>query len=444
MRRYQIKVMGLSETRWNGSGLNKLASGETIIYSGHKDQDHDNTQGVALLLSPEATKAMLGWEPISPRLMSARFNAKGRKLTIIQCYAPTNAATEEEKEEFYSSLQSLLEQSPKRDIKFVMGDMNAKVGADNTDRELYMGKHGVGTCNENGELFADFCAFNDLVIGGTIFPHKTIHKTTWSSPDGKTENQIDHFTVSRKWRRSLLDVRVRRGADVASDHHLLIATARIKLKSYKDPSDRPYYKCNIQYLKNELKKEVFNCEVKNKFEALSGLMADETLEQHCHTLQEIWRNTCIEVLGRKTKEHKEWLSAETWEKIQRRKELKEKINQCQNEVQKANLRTQYGEANKSVRKSAREDKKHFIHEMTADAERAAGQGNMKRLYEITRTLSGKNTIANKPVRDKQGKVITSDLEQRERWVQYVQEILNQQPPASIPDISPADKLIARG
>ena len=79
--------------------------------------------------------------------------------------------------------------------------------------------------------------------------------------------------------------------------------------------------------------------------------------------------------------------------------------------------------------------------MTADAERAAGQGNMKRLYEITRTLSGKNTNANKPVRDKQGKVITSDLEQRERWVQHFQEILNRQPPASIPDISPADKLL---
>ena len=89
------------------------------------------------------------------------------------------------------------------------------------------------------------------------------------------------------------------------------------------------------------------------------------------------------------------------------------INQCQNEDQKANLRTQYGEANKSVRKSAKEDKKHFIHEMTAEAERAAGQGNMKRLYEITRTLSGKNINANKHVRDKQGKVITSDTLNRE-------------------------------
>ncbi|KAI8752653.1 craniofacial development protein 2 [Biomphalaria glabrata] len=78
-----------------------------------------------------------------------------------------------------------------------MGDMNAKVGTNNAEKELYMGKHGTGTCNENGDLFADFCAFNNLIIGGTIFRHKTVQKT-WTSPDGKTENQIDHFAISRK------------------------------------------------------------------------------------------------------------------------------------------------------------------------------------------------------------------------------------------------------
>ncbi|XP_076315038.1 uncharacterized protein LOC143227481 [Tachypleus tridentatus] len=68
-----------------------------------------------------------------------------------------------------------------------MGVMNAKVGADNTNRELIMGRHGTGQQNENGELFMEFCTFNDLVIGGTIFPHKTIHKTTWTSPDVEKE-----------------------------------------------------------------------------------------------------------------------------------------------------------------------------------------------------------------------------------------------------------------
>lgn len=64
--------------------------------------------------------------------------------------------------------------------------------------------------NENGELFTEFCSNNNLVIGGTLFPHKNIHKVTWISPNHITENQIDHITISRKWRGSLLDVKSKR------------------------------------------------------------------------------------------------------------------------------------------------------------------------------------------------------------------------------------------
>lgn len=59
-----------------------------------------------------------------------------------------------------------------------MGDLNAKVGSDNSGYERLIGHHGKGEMNENGQLFTDFCAENNLVIGGTLFPHKDIHKTT--------------------------------------------------------------------------------------------------------------------------------------------------------------------------------------------------------------------------------------------------------------------------
>ena len=81
----------------------------------------------------------------------------------------------------------------------------------------------IGDINENGKLFADFCCHNDLVIGGTTFIHKEIHKTTWTSPDMRTRNHIDHITVARRWRKRMQDVRAYRGADVASDHQLLVA-----------------------------------------------------------------------------------------------------------------------------------------------------------------------------------------------------------------------------
>jgi exonuclease III len=154
---------------------------------------------------------------VSLRILTARFNCKGRKVTIRQCYAHTNVADEKEKDEFYEQLQAILDKRPKRDLKLLMGDFNAKVGTDNMDRELIMSKHEPEAQNENGELFTEFCTLNELVIGGTIFPHKVIHKTTGTLLDGRTVHQIDHITIGRKW---LLDVQAMRGADEASNHHL--------------------------------------------------------------------------------------------------------------------------------------------------------------------------------------------------------------------------------
>ena len=116
--------------------------------------------------------------------------------------------------------------------------MNTNVGADNFCREDHMAGNGIGTMNENGELFADFWGLNSTMIRGTIFTHKDIHKYTWISPDRKTKNQIDH-AINKKWRTSLLDVRAAyRGADVGSDYMLVVSTIRLKLKRAVKPSQR--------------------------------------------------------------------------------------------------------------------------------------------------------------------------------------------------------------
>nr|KAG5685711.1 hypothetical protein BaRGS_027976 [Batillaria attramentaria] len=367
---------------------------------------------------------VLGWIYVSPRILSARFNSKGRKVTILQCYAPTNRADEEEKENFYEQLQAVLDKAPRRDLKILMGDLNAKVGTDNTDRELIMGKHGTGTKNENGELFTEFCTTNDLVIGGTIFPHKTIHKTTWTSPDGRTVNQIDHITIGRKWRRSLLDVRAKRGADAASDHHLVIAAIKIKLKAYRDQADRPSHKYNVHSLKESVKTNAFRCELRNRFSALDTLL-EETIEEHWHDLRETWTATCREVLGKKTRQHKEWLTSDTWDLITERKRLKDLINHTDDQDDKRDLQAQYWDVNRQVKRSARNDKRNFINDLTEEAETAAGQRNMKRLYEITRTLSGKNNNPTRPVKDKNGQIITKEEDQRT-------SLAKQQAPDGIP------------
>ena len=111
-----------------------------------------------------------------------------------------------------------------KDMTILMGDFNAKIGANNTGYEEVMGRQRLDTMNENGETFADLCAFNRLIIGGSVFPHRRVHKATWISPVHRTENQIDHICIGQKFRRSMQDIQgVQREADTASDHHMLLA-----------------------------------------------------------------------------------------------------------------------------------------------------------------------------------------------------------------------------
>ena len=86
--------------RWNPCGKMMTASGETLLYSG-MDEGENRERGVGLILSKGAARSLLEWEPVSERIIRARFNSRWQQVTVIQCYAPTNEATEEEKVEFY-------------------------------------------------------------------------------------------------------------------------------------------------------------------------------------------------------------------------------------------------------------------------------------------------------------------------------------------------------
>ena len=124
-------------------------------------------------------------------------------MTVIQPYAPINDAMDEQKNESYNQLQDTISDYNRNDLLVVMGDLNAKVRNNNTNRREVMRKFGIGIMNDSGERLYDFCSANGFVITGTNFPHKNIHKLTWGSPDGRTVNQIDHVLVNGNMRRSI-------------------------------------------------------------------------------------------------------------------------------------------------------------------------------------------------------------------------------------------------
>ena len=374
MRRYHLAVLGLCETRWLQSGQIRLTTGETLIYSGHTNEGAIHTEGVGIMIAKEKAKALIEWEAVSARIITARFNAKARKVTVIQCYAPTNEAEEDTKNDFYDMLQQVIDKQAKKDIIILMGDLNAKVGKDNSGKELVMGKHGVGDMNENGEKFGELCAFNDLVIGGTVYPHKEVHKVTWVSPDHKTENQIDHICISRKFRRSMLDVRNKRGADAATDHHLVVGKVRLKLRKYCQATEnKSHPRYNVSLLQERETKEAFKVTLRNKYEALMNLQEEDetTVEQDWSQAKKIWHETCEETLGRKTREHKEWITRKTLQKIENRRQKKQIVNRSNSAEAKRAAQQEYMEVHKEVKRSIKQDKKMFIEKLAQQAEEAA-------------------------------------------------------------------------
>ena len=119
-------------------------------------------------------------------MISVRLQGKPFNITVIQVYVPTSNAEEAEVEWFYEDLQDLLELMPNKDVLFIIGDWNAKVGSQETPGVT--GKFGLGIRNEAGQRLIEFCQENTLVIANTLFQQHKRRPYTWTSPKGQYQD----------------------------------------------------------------------------------------------------------------------------------------------------------------------------------------------------------------------------------------------------------------
>ena len=161
-------------------------------------------------------------------MISVHFQGKPFNITVIQINAPTSNTKEAEVEQFYEDLQDLLELTPQKYVLFIIEDWNLKVGSQETPGTI--GKFGLGVQNEAGQSLIELCQENTLVRAHNLFQQHKRRIYTWTSPDGQYLNQIDYILCSQRWRKSIQSAKTRPGADCGSDHELLIAKFRLKLK----------------------------------------------------------------------------------------------------------------------------------------------------------------------------------------------------------------------
>ena len=136
----------------------------------------------------------MGFNPVSDRIATIRLQCKPVNMTVLQVYAPTSTAEEEEMDEFYEKVHSdIVDEIPRGGVLYVIGDWNAKVGQDETNGKTR--RFGLGKRNERGDQLVEFCNRNDFQIMNTFYKLHTRRLYIWRSPDQTTTNQIDYIII---------------------------------------------------------------------------------------------------------------------------------------------------------------------------------------------------------------------------------------------------------
>ena len=426
LSRYNIDIAALSETRILGeTRITEVGSGYTFFLKG-KDPGEKHYHGVGFAVRTSLLPLLEGKFPngINERLMTVDLHLEGCILTLISAYAPTLCSSDEDKEDFYDSLNSIVKSVPQSNKLLLLGDFNARVGTDQESWDGVLGHHGVGKENSNGTLLLSLCTRNQLTITNTLFKQEEQFITTWMHPGSKKWHLIDYAITRNRDVQDVLHTRAMCGPCAWSDHKLVKCKMALKTKKpihHSKPKTIP--KLNVARLhckdiSHQLAMGLSNA----KIEDAVGVNAEDTWSKHKELTMKIAKAT----LGPVRRTHKDWFD-----------ENDSAIQPLLNELHDLKVRNikdkddhilaaTYKACKQKVQASLRAMQNAWWMARAAEVQAAADRRDAKSLYQGLKAVFGPKRTTYPSVKAKDGKSVITDPDKiLDRWVEHFDGVLNQ-------------------
>ena len=430
LERYNVDIAALSETRLPDAGETPEST-YTFFWSGKPEADKRES-GVGFAVKSKLVPCLKDKpKAINDRLMTVRLTLhQQRCATLISVYAPTLQHTDESKEKFYSELRSVIDSVPSQDKLIILGDFNARVGADWTAWEGVLGRHGVGKCNDNGQLLLELCMTFKLSITNTTFQLPLRNRTSWMHPRSKHWHLIDYILVRQK---DKADVRVTKsmcGADCWTDHRLIVSKMKLIILPPKRPQGpKAPKKMDAAKLSEPAMKVTLQ-------EKLNG-----ALEKHFIDPDDVggsWQKfsdtvytASMAAIGTAPRHHQDWFDDQSADI----KVLLERKHQClrshQNDPTSIPKRDALRNSKQECQRELRRMQNEWFANKAEEIEKHSAENNSKKLYSSLNAVYGRQAGAGSPpLLDSTGEHLITDKEKiLERWREHFDNVLNR--PSSV-------------
>jgi len=209
LQRYKLDFVGVQDVRCGKEGT--IRAEDYNIFYERVNENHQLGRG--FFVHQRIVSAVKKAEVVNDRVTYIVPRRRWCNMIVLNEYAPTKEKSNDPKDSFHEDLEQAFDHFTKYHMKILLRDFNAKVGGQNIFKMTIGNDSLHQDSKDNGVRIVNFATSKNLVVKSMMFPHQDIHKYTWTSPDGKTHNQIVHILINRKWHSSILDVRSFRGAD---------------------------------------------------------------------------------------------------------------------------------------------------------------------------------------------------------------------------------------